>query len=488
MDLWHGAIQFDDGESYIQGCDLLNHAINKMLTSPRTDLHFSHPDRALPFLTHHTSLKYLTIVETANVPLFLVVGPSLDVWTDNESTEQWIHRCLFDDLKDGDIEQSNGWWDRIGGQSQNSILLGVRGGADAGEGSATEITEILLYAGTSQEFNAPPTPPASSPLEHGNHGSKTSLNVRIHALPLSSKIYNTLAQTPSIPHINPASDDQEFYYLPSPPPAQSHQHDDNPATKRPHIESLFDEATQIRRLHKKQGGEGIAKAMAAMDARMSMPALSSTTAALPEPLINPNPKVQPKPRTPFSRASTTGCINPPPPPPPQMSPPSSRPPSTHLPPEPKRRRSLLARAPFLPSPSIDAVTPASDIPDSTSAIEHQNKTTLSRIIMAGMRMHGLQPQHQRRKSVGGASYTQNPASASTDARERICGGNGEGGQDSVWKITEDEYKAIYHQTFKSTTFTFRNTWKTSAIKEESLRDTANIFLSQFCTSPPNQPV
>ncbi|KAL8976640.1 MAG: hypothetical protein Q9205_007391, partial [Flavoplaca limonia] len=297
---------------------LLNHAI-KILTSPRADLHFSHPDRALPFLTHHTSLKYLTIVETASIPLYLVAGPSLDVWTDNESTEQWIHRCLFDDLKDGDTEHSDRWWARIGGQSKNSILLGVRGGDDAGEGSATEITEILLYAGTSQELNAPPTPP--TPLEHGNHGSKTSLNVRIHALPLSSKVYNTLAQTPSIPHINPASDDQEFYYLPSPQSAQSHQHDDNSATKRPYIETLFDEATQIRRLHKKQGGEGIAKAMAAMDARMSMPALSSTTAALPEPLINPNLKAQPKPRTLFSRASTTGCINPPPPPPPQMNPP-----------------------------------------------------------------------------------------------------------------------------------------------------------------------
>ncbi|KAL9636907.1 MAG: hypothetical protein Q9204_002077 [Flavoplaca sp. TL-2023a] len=466
---------------------LLNHAI-KVLTSPRTDLHFSHPDRALPVLTHHTSLKYLTIVETASVPLYLVAGPSFDVWTDNESTEQWIHRCLLDDLKDGDTEHLNGWWARLGGQSKNSILLSVRGGDDAGEGSASEITEILLYAGTSQELNAPPTPPTSSPLEHGNHGSKTSLNVRIHALPLSSKIYNTLAQTPSIPHINPASDDQEFYYLPSPPPAQSHQHDDNPATKRPHIESLFDEATQIRRLHKKQGGEGIAKAMAAMDARMSMPALSSTTAALPELLINPNLKAQPQPRTPFSRASTTGCINQPPPPPPQMNPPSSRSPSTHLPPEPKRRRSLLARAPSLPSPSIDTERPASDVPDSTSAIEHQNKTTLSRIIMAGMRIHGLQPQHQRRKSIGGASDTQNPASPSIAGKGSSNGVNGAGGQGSVGGIAEDEYKAIYHQTFKSTTFAFRNTWKTSLIKEESLRDTANIFLSQFCTSPPNQPV
>ncbi|KAL9632963.1 MAG: hypothetical protein Q9204_003589 [Flavoplaca sp. TL-2023a] len=456
---------------------LLNHAI-KVLTSPRADLHFSHPDRALPFLTHHTSLKYLTIVGTASVPLYLVAGPSLDVWTDNESTEQWIHRCLFDDLKDGDTEHSNGWWARIGGQSKNSILLGVRGGDDAGEGSATEITEILLYAGTSQELNAPPTPPTSSPLEHGNHGSKTSLNVRIHALPLSSKIYNTLAQTPSIPHINPASDGQEFCYLPSPPPAHSYQHDDKPATKRPYIESLFDEATQIRRLHKKQGGQGIAKAMAAMDARMSMPALSSSTSTLFEPLSNGNPK----PRTPFSRASTTGCINPPPRL--QTNDLSSRLPSTHLPPEPKRRRSSFARSPCLPSPSIDTVTPAAEIPDSTSAIEHQNKTTLSRIIMAGMRMHGLQPQHQRRKSVGGAFDTQNPASPSTAGKGSSCGGNGEGGQG----IAEDEYKAIYHQTFKSTTFAFRNTWKTSAVKEESLRDTANIFLSQFCTSPPNQPV
>lgn len=482
------------GNSAFKVVTLLNHAI-KVLTSPRTDLHFSHPfhpHRALPFLTHQTSLKYLTIVETAKVPVYLIVGPSLDVWTDNESTEQWLHRCLFDDLKDGDTEHSNGWWARLGGQSKYSILLGMRRGDDAGEGSAIEITEILLYAATSQEFNAPPTPPTSSPIEHGNHGSKTSLNVRIHALPLSSKIFNTLAQTASIPHINPASDDQEFYYLPSPPPVPLRQHDAIPATKRPHIESLFDEATQIRRLHKKQGGEGIAKAMAAMDARMSMPALSSTTTALPEPSINPNLKAQPKPRTPLSRASTTGCINPsptpPPPAPPQMNPPSSRPPSTHLPPDPKRRRSLLTRAPSLPSPSMDTERPASDTSASTNAIEHQNKTTLSRIIMAEMRVYGLQPQDRRRKSIGGVSDTQFLASASTAEKGSSCGIDGEGGQGSVGGNAEDEYKAIYHQTFKSSTFVFRNTWKTSPIKEETLRDTVNIFLRQFCNLPPNQPV
>ena len=317
----------------------------------------------------------------------------------------------------------------------------------------------MLYAANTS-MSALPTPPTSSSPGSDNQGYGTSPNHRFYALPLSSKIYKTLEQAPSITQADPASHGQDCYYLPSPPEAAFH-HDDNPITKRPKIETLFDEATQIRRLHKKRGGEGIAKAMAAMDARMAMPALSSSS-ALPKPA-----KIQTqRTRTPFSRASTTGCINLPP----QTNPATSRPPTPHLATLPKGQRSSLSRAPSVLSPSIDE-SRSSELPDNGdhNDIEQQNKNSLSRVIMAGMRMYGLQ--QPRKKSISALDMAESQASSSTSA--------------TVGTVQEqqDEYKAVYHQTFKAAAFVFRNQWGSTVLGQEGLRDTADLFLRSFCRDP-----
>ena len=390
--------------------------------------------------------------------MYLVAGPCLDVWTNDERTEQWLHEYLSGGLKDDHTEGSNPWWETSEGQSGNGILLSVHGGGNADGGPTPEITEILLYAANSST-SALPTPPTSSSPGSVDQGYGTSPNHRFYALPLSSKIYKALDQAPSITQADPASHGQDFYYLPSPPEASFH-HDDNPITKRPKIETLFDEATQIRRLHKKRGGEGIAKAMAAMDARMAMPALSSSS-ALPEPA-----KIQTqRTRTPFSRASTTGCISLPP----QTNPATSRPQPSHLSSLAKGQRSSLSRAPSVLSPSIDE-SRSSELPDNGdhNDIEGQNKNSLSRIIMAGMRMYGLQ--QPRKKSLSALDMAESQASSSTSANGTV-------------QEQQDEYKAVYHQTFKAAAFVFRNQWGSSVLGQEVLRDTADLFLRSFCRDP-----
>lgn len=388
----------------------------------------------------------------------MVAGPCLDVWTNNERTEQWLHHCLFDGLKDEETEGSNPSWETSQGQSDNGILLSVHGGANADGIPTPEITEILLYAGNSST-SALPTPPTSSSPGSDKQAYGTSPNHRFYALPLSSKIYQTLDQAPSISQANPGAHDQDFYYLPSPSEAPSH-HDDNPITKRPKIETLFDEATQIRRLHKKRGGEGIAKAMAAMDARMAMPALSSSS-ILPEPAKIQTQRI----RTPFSRASTTGCINLPP----QTNPATSRPQPSHLATLAKTQHSSLSRAPSVLSPSIDE-SRSSELPDNGdhNDIEQQNKNSLSRIIMAGMRMYGLQP--PRKKSLSALDMAESQASSISVTVGTV-------------QEQQDEYKAVYHQTFKAAAFVFRNQWGSSVLGQEVLRDTADMFLKSFCRDP-----
>ena len=425
---------------------------------PKPDLHFCHPNLASSFLDEHASLKFLVVIEVAHVPLSLVAGPCLDVWTHNERTKQWLHHCLFDGLKDEETEGSNPWWETSQGQSDSGILLSVHGGGNADGGPTPEITEILLYAGSSST-SALPTQPTSSSPGSDNLGYGTSPNHRFYALPLSSKIYKTHDQAPSITQTYPASRDQDFYYLPSPLEAPFH-HDDNPITKRPKMETLFDEATQIRRLHKKRGGEGIAKAMAAMDARMAMPALSSSS-TLPEPA-----KIQKqRTRTPFSRASTTGCISLPP----QTNPATSRPQPAHLSSVSKGQRSSLSRAPSVLSPSIDE-SRSSELPDNGdhNDIERQNKNSLSRVIMAGMRMYGFQQPRKKSISAMDMAESQAPSLSAT-----------------VGTVQEqqDEYKAVYHQTFKAAAFVFRNQWGSSVLGQEVLRDMADLFLRSFCRDP-----
>ncbi|KAL8856766.1 MAG: hypothetical protein Q9178_006603 [Gyalolechia marmorata] len=443
MDIWHGLIEFDDGQSQIQ------------------DLHFSHPDVSLPLLGQHTSLSFLAIVDTVNVPLYLAAGPSLDVWTDDESTEQWLHECLFGGLKDDQADQSIQWRD--------GVLLGVHRCSDIEEGPTPAITEVLLYAAaassTPQDVHAPPTPPASSSPGPDGQELGTSLDIRIYALPLSPRIYETLEQAPSVLQFDPDPPDQDFYYLPSPTKAIPHHEDEDSISegclnaKRPKIESLFEDARQKRRLHKKCGGEGMAKAMAAMDYRMSLPAVSSSSSSgLPPHILDPNQPQKntvPTARSRLSRASTTGCINLPP----LTDPSNPRPQTSYCPTLSKGPRSSLHRAGSILPPSLD--TRSSEIPeDSNNAIEQQNKTTLSRIIMAGMRMYGFQ-QQPRKKSISALDMESQAAAVGAPAEQ-------------------DEYKAIYHQTFKAAVFTFRNCWTMRSVSQEVMRDTVDVFLARFC--------
>ncbi len=412
-------------------------------------------------LGQHTSLSFLAIVETASVPLYLAAGPSLDVWTDDESTEKWLHECLFGGLKNDHTYQSIPWRD--------GILLGVHRCDDIEEGSTPAITEILLYAAsassTPQDVHAPPTPRASSSRGPDGQELETSLDIRIYALPLSPRIYETLEQAPSALQVDPDSPDQDFHYLPSPTEAlPHHEYEDNisegfSTAKRPKIESLFEDARQKRRLHKKCGGEGMAKAMAAMDHRMSLPAVSSSSSDLPPDILDPNqPKKNkvPTARSRLSRASTTGCIN--------LQPlrdsSDSRPQTSHCPTSSKSPQSSLHRAGSILPPSLDARS--SEIPeDSNNAIEQQNKTSLSRIIMAGMRMYGFQQTCKKSMSA-------------LDIQSQLSGNTG------AAPAEQDEYKAIYYQTFKAAAFTFRNCWTVRSVSQEVMRDTVDVFLARFC--------
>lgn len=373
------------------------------------------------------------------------------MWTRDASTQQWLHSCLLDS-EDDDTGRSEPWRDRLESQSEHGILLGVGPHLNSQGAPGPEITEILLYAAAStasEEGRTRLTPPVSSSAGQSGLAQEAASNIRLYALPLCSKHYQSLSQRQTIPQLSPASNVQDFYYNPSPIPLSPNP-TDLPPPKRPRIESLFEDATQNRRLQKKRGGEGIAKAMAAMDNRMAMPSLPSSNppeATQPEKHKSPATK-----RTPLSRATTTGSMNPFPRTDafiPHQRPKSRRPTLS------EGQRSSLHHVPNASSPSLFSELPNDANNDD---IESQNKATLSRIIMAGMRMYGFQ--QQRKKSVSGPFETQ-----------------------SQLATEQDEYKAIYHQTFKAASFVFRASWGKRVLGQEALRETVDTFLGRFCQDP-----
>ncbi|KAL8830719.1 MAG: hypothetical protein Q9170_005599 [Blastenia crenularia] len=446
MDLWHGDIAVDHDHQSIQ------------------DLHFSHPHVQDTPIPQDASLRFLAIVETADVPLYLAAGPSLDVWTSNERTQGWLHGCLIEDEDNDNGAAEKPWWERSEKQSRYGILLGVKNGSDEVDGKGLTITEVLLYAASSnpsQQGYASTSPPASSsPSLEGLTIGRAS-TIRLYALPLSSHILKTLEQLRATSDPSVSSTDQGPFLLPSIPDSAP-QLEDSRVHKRPKIETLFDDATKNRRLQKKRGGEGIAKAMAGIDNKATPPAISSP--AIPNATASKGKP--PSTRTPLSRASTTGSLR------------STAPATTQA--QPSRRahlisneRSSLHRVESALSPSIDGTN--SPVPEEgIDDIEQQNKNSLSRIIMTGMRMYGFQP--QRKKSVGAIDPVQSGSQTVS-----INGGGGGGG--GFGTRGQDEYKAVYHQTFKAAVFVFRRYWATRVLGQDLLREEVDGFLARFCGDP-----
>ncbi|KAL8945826.1 MAG: hypothetical protein Q9222_007691 [Ikaeria aurantiellina] len=451
MELWNGCIDFDDdGQRRVE------------------DLHFSHPYASSPSFLQRASLKFLGLVETADVPLYLAAGPSLDVWTGSEATKHWLQANLYDNAHDEDAS-SRALQAGIGQQSRHGVLLSVLDGRCgdkdvAVQKSRQKITEVLLYASTtphpsSADMIPLPTPPgSSSPTIKDRPERIPETSFRVYALPLSSKIYSALEQASPFQQSGINITDEAFYYI-SPAPDPAALKDNSHAPKRPKIETLFEDATQNRRLQKKRGGEGVAKTMAGIDSQISIP-------PLPSPGLASGPQ-QPK-RGILSRASTTGSIIPlhQQPHHPLQPPPKPRRPSLSTKPQ---RQSSLHRVESALSPSRDTRSPETKVEDENDIAE-RNKTALSRVIMAGMRMYGFQQQQQRKRSVGTGVDVESQSSLANSIAE-------------PGKAEQEEYKAIYHQTYKASSFVFRKYWTRKLLGQEVLRDTVDAILARFCEDP-----
>lgn len=369
------------------------------------DIILSNPHPTRHRISPQAALRFLSIVEVRSVPLYVTVGAPLDVYTHNESSKNLLEGIFTSFVESGSSNQLD-----------CGLLLKVDEDSSAREAGYC-MTELLLYAAISGASGNLPTQPSSSlpaPVDHtctfsGSPESPADhVIVKLYALPICSDIIEHARKISSRPT--------------EPLP-----------TKRQNLTTRFEEASIQRRRFKGRGGESISMAMANIDRPSSQYGIADKPPkdrpGTVHVLEDRDSTLQALSRT--SSTASPGI---------DQSRPSSR--SGTLV---NKKRSSLHRVESIFSPREDSATP-----DTDNTYAQQNKAALTRIVMAGMRLHGLQQKKKPTKDL------QSP-------------------------VAEDEYKLIYHQTSKAAGVALRKSWTVEILGQETMRDVVDRLLDIFCT-------
>ncbi|KAH9883082.1 hypothetical protein J1614_000452 [Plenodomus biglobosus] len=387
------------------------------------------------------SLRFLATVDTARIPLYLAAGPSLDVWTSCEATEEWFKSILVS--KPASAADSPGhaaadeWWNLPRSQAPIGILVQVQNLGQGGNGH--RVTEILFY-GTI----AAPGPgglPTSSIFTDSLVDQLPEL--RVHALPLSSSLLHQ--------HVD-VSDNPEPQFLP-PLNSQSRTPLSPPKRKR----DLFEEATIANRKVRGKGGQGVAAIVARgnesqqpYNPRRSLSMDMQATSISDKRSVSVNGPLSRPASRPLSRSSSLS---------------SDRPTSRKGQPDAHSKRSTLSQVATIPLQPEEPTT------------ESRNKEALSKVVMAAMRMHGLQQKknRSRRASVASGFHDKEQLSEEAAAEEAA---------------KDDEYKLIYHQTYKGAALALRKHMAEKPLhaQPDRLRDVVEKLLSIFLSDPLAEPL
>ena len=415
-------------------------------------------------------MRYLAVINVCDIPLYLAAGPALDVLSNDDRTGEALSRFLLpiDVDHKGLDEWREPWWLRPCRQSDHGILVRVEaGGFNASCSLTRQVTEFLLYATVSEaaQIDGLLTPPrSSSPAPEGlaprTAQDLSRIRLRLHALPLCRPDFSAFPSEENVEVNGNAPSPGKTYFLPLEKsvagPTEITQ-----SPKRRKISNVFDEATTRRRKLKGRGGEAISKAMAEASLASGLHGPHSNrseSSAVEQPrerqiasASNENPQATDLRRRSLSRVSSTETL---------LSHESSRPPSRRDSFMPTRRSGLnrvesVVSGPA--SPSLLAID---------NSIQQQNTSTLSRIVMAGMRMYGLQ---QKKKGPG-------------EQRQNFTGDISRPEPDAP-QGDPDEYKLVYHQTFKGACFTFRNHFTTRHVSQDAMREVVDRLLLLYCTDP-----
>ena len=333
-------------------------------------------------------------------------------------------------------------------QSDNGVLLKVDTRNKEEHGIQNVVTEILFFAAVAKSSPELPIIPASSPAFRAGdlHDAlnQSGETIKVFALPICSYLIGLMndstgscsLNSPDSPSVRqacflPYTDDQARITRPAP-------------QKRQSISTLFEDATQKRRKLKKHGGESISQTMASIDRLPSEHGMREKRDA-------PQPQQNDLRRKSLSQASSVTPVH---------GPEASRPPS---------RSGLLAngkRSLLHRMESVNLLHNSPTLPDANGSYEQPNRAAMAKVLMAAMRLHGIQQKKKPQSQSQPPNQVTSPTTKNNIANE-----------------IEDEYKLVYHQTFKAAMFTFRKHLNAYLISQETMRDVVDRLLVMFCTDP-----
>ncbi|KAG9194925.1 hypothetical protein G6011_00045 [Alternaria panax] len=423
-DIWSGDILLPDGNTLIE----VGLAAQNVASSP-----------VLPA----TSLRFLSTVDTAKIPLYLAAGPSLDVWTTEEATQAWFESILLSKpvSVDAPSHAAKEWWDLARSQSPVGVLVQVE---RPGEEDAHKpgVTEILFY-GTiaAPTTDGLPTPPSSSPYVDDTHADILP-ELRVHALPLSSHLLHTFSID------LPANDEPRFL-----PPMHGTQ-PQSPKRNR----DIFEEATIQYKKARGRGGRAVSAAAARMSEsqqpythRKSSLSIDTKASSFPDsrPVSASDHLSRPTSR-PLARSPSISS--------------DTRPLSRKGQPEVHARRSNLSQVATVPIQPEEPTT------------ESRNKDALVKVVMAAMRMHGMQQRKQNRSRHASAAGAEESEQLSEAAAPEEA-------------AKDEEYKLIYHQTYKGAALALRKHMAILPLHAtpDKMRDIVEKLLTLFLTDPLAEP-
>ncbi|KAI7271838.1 hypothetical protein KC345_g7187 [Hortaea werneckii] len=385
-------------------------------------------------LPEHCTLRFTSLIDVSRVPLWLIAGPPFNVSTTNSDSQQWFSHHLL--CNTSNVEGEQPWWQKARSESPIGILATVETSSNEPKLSPSKPSEILFYAAAQSDLvPRPPTPPSSSPATDSLITTDQDLSwaFRVHALPLSPE--QSLVKTDTPPHSPvPEHDSVPAIFLHDKAGEEAEVINLPPVRKRRTVNDTFDDAAERRQKARRTGGSSIAAAAAVKtDTAGSYPSFSHRRS-----VSGSSNHAVPAPNRPASRCSSVA---------------SSRPTTARAASE-VPKRSSLAR--------MESVT-GTDVEES---METRNKDLISRVVMAGMRLHGLS-QSKRKNAKGSAVAAHSLVQGETDRRN------------------DEEFKLVYHQVYKGTQFAFRQHIEQSTLQPhaDALREVVDRLLVLFCTNP-----
>ncbi|KAJ5669231.1 hypothetical protein N7462_010301 [Penicillium macrosclerotiorum] len=417
-------------------------------------------------ISKDSKLGLRTFVNPALIPLHARAGPNLELHTANPAASQWLQTKLTGAIwlngAEIDLHQSI--------QCPVGLLISVEGTPVKRTSSNT--TDFLIYGvlSTASSCARPPTPPHSSPFEVTGQLDATpskSFELRVYAAPLSTTLL-TQAQT-----------------FPPPPQSAESEHvstqaeflPDNrsPSPKRKRVASLFEVAAQHHRRVRQRGGEAVSQLMAS-----SRP--SSSSQNLQSLRVKREPEDDP-PGLPTldhfalrrSRSISIGAglqrpgsrLGARPVPVPSADPQKRNPtPNPFVDPSARRTSGTTQLSTLLSAPVDEkpATAPGSP-PKNPEAIIAENKSLITRTILTCMRLYGFNRANPRSLASGkpsftGAADTEQEMRRTTPTPDALRTETPAPGASTDEEY--DEFKAMYHATYKAAAFALRKYAKESA--------------------------